>query len=167
MPLRFRPIHLSLVQPLAQGDQMPAAQPAPPPFGTVYQFEANGAITPTPEGIITPEGVFLRAGKPSRVPTERTAAVIAAAAATRPVAAMRCQAMAAPSPQLRPLQTRLWLEKSPKPGPPGLNAARDADQGALTPEVDSRLAGLASRGPTDKYPCRRDVKRSRRRLRRR
>ncbi len=138
------PDPLSLVQPLAQGDQMPAAQPAPPPFGTVYQFEANGAITPTPEGIITPEGVFLRADKPSRVPTARTEAVIAAAAAAaKPAVAATAlpdavTSAATPSVYADPA----LVGKKPKTRPEGLTPPAAADQGALTPEVDSRLAGL-------------------------
>ncbi len=138
------PDPLSLVQPLAQGDQMPAAQPAPPPFGTVYQFEANGAITSTPEGIITPEGVFLRAGKPSRVPTARTEAVIAAAAAAaKPAAAAAAldevvAAAATPGVYADPA----LAGKKPRTRPVGLTPPAAADQGALAPEVDSRLAGL-------------------------
>ena len=60
--------------PLAAGvDSQPAAPPAPPPFGTVYKFDANGLIIPTPEGIMSPEGVLLIAGKPARVPPQRPA----------------------------------------------------------------------------------------------
>lgn len=137
------PDPLSLVQPLAQGDQMPAAQPAPPPFGTVYQFEANGAITPTPEGIITPEGVFLRAGKPSRVPTERTEAVIAAAAAAaKPEDAALTDAVASAAATPSVYADPALAGKKPKTRPEGLTPPAAADQGALVPEVDSRLAGL-------------------------
>ncbi len=138
------PDPLSLVQPLAQGDQMPAAQPAPPPFGTVYQFEANGAITPTPEGIITPEGVFLRAGKPPRVPTARTEAVIAAAAAANPAVAAAAQSATAATVATAPpvYADPALAGKKPKTRPEGLVPPATADQGALAPEVDSRLAGL-------------------------
>ena len=137
------PDPLSLVQPLAQGDQMPAAQPAPPPYGTVYQFEANGAITPTPEGIITPEGVFLRAGKPSRVPTARTEAAIAAATA-KPAGADAALAGAVTSVETIPTvyADPALAGKKPKTRPDRLTPPAAADQGALAPEVDSRLAGL-------------------------
>ncbi len=77
----------ALPLPEARGDPLPLAQPAPPPFGTVYQFQPDGAILPTPEGIITPEGVLLKAGKPKLVPAERPAAVSAAAAAAAPATA--------------------------------------------------------------------------------
>lgn len=143
------PDPLSLVQPVAQGDQMPAAQPAPPPFGTVYQFAENGTITPTPEGIITPEGVFLRAGKPSRVPAERSAAVIAAAAAAAQpaIAATVPEAVTSVSGSPSVYADPALAGKKPKIRPAGLAPAATseqgtADQGALTPEVDSRLAGL-------------------------
>ena len=138
------PDPLSLVQPQAQGDPMPTAQPAPPPFGTVYQFEANGAITPTPEGIITPEGVLLRAGKPARVPTARTAAAIAAAAAAKPATVDAALPGAAASGATTPAvyADPALQGKKPKARPEGLTAPAAADQGALAPTVDSRLAGL-------------------------
>lgn len=66
------PAPLDLPEIAAQGDPLPMAQAPPPPFGTVYAFDANGLIVPTPEGIITPEGVRLVAGKPPRVPQPRS-----------------------------------------------------------------------------------------------
>ena len=69
---------LALPQVAATGDPAPDAAPPPPPFGTVYQFDADGRIKPTPEGIITPEGVLLIAGKPKIVPPTRPAATVAA-----------------------------------------------------------------------------------------
>ncbi|TXI04745.1 MAG: hypothetical protein E6Q73_02870, partial [Pseudorhodobacter sp.] len=71
----------------AQGDPLPAAQAPPPPFGTVYQFDAKGLIVPTPEGIVTPEGVLLVAGKPPRVPPARPADLAPAVPAPDPAAA--------------------------------------------------------------------------------
>ncbi len=66
---------VALPEVAAQSDPVPIATAPPPPFGTVYQFDANGLIVPTPEGIVTPEGVLLIAGKPPRVPAPRAAAV--------------------------------------------------------------------------------------------
>ena len=74
------PDPLSLPQPDARGDPLPAAQSAPPPYGTVYQFDADGNIVPTPEGIITPEGVLLIAGKPPLLPPQRPATLAASTA---------------------------------------------------------------------------------------
>ncbi|MDB5660567.1 MAG: hypothetical protein JWS10_3182 [Cypionkella sp.] len=137
------PDPLSLEQPLPQGDQLPTAQPSPPPFGTVYQFEANGAIKPTPEGIITPEGVLLRAGKPALVPTERPATVAAAAAAAKPaVTNPTLPEVALPTATAPPVLADPALAgKKPKTRPAGLVPA-STDQGALAPVIDSRLAGL-------------------------
>lgn len=70
--------------PAALADVVPAAQMAPPPFGTVYAFNPNGTIKAVPEGIMTPEGIRLVAGQPQRVPGSRPA-TIAAAAAVAPV----------------------------------------------------------------------------------
>lgn len=71
----------SLSAPALQGDALPAPQMAPPPFGTVYAFNANGTIRAVPEGIMTPDGVRLVAGQPANVPPARPAAIIAAALA--------------------------------------------------------------------------------------
>jgi hypothetical protein len=127
------PDALALPEADARGDPLPAAQPAPPPFGTVYQFDADGLIRPTPEGIITPEGVLLIAGKPPRVPEPRPAEVAAAAA-------LGTAAPAADAPL--PVNPALQGKRS-QPRPEGLVPAEaPADQGALAPAVDSRLAGL-------------------------
>ncbi len=71
---------IALAPPVAAADAPPGAQPLPPPFGTVYQFDANGMIVPTAEGIVTPEGVLLISGKPPKTPPERPAALAAASA---------------------------------------------------------------------------------------
>ncbi len=70
-PKPVGPIALPAVA--AGADASPAAEPPPPPYGTVYKFDAEGRIIPTPEGIITPEGVLLIAGKPKLAPPERPA----------------------------------------------------------------------------------------------
>jgi Tfp pilus assembly protein PilP len=71
----------ALPDPEARGDSLPLSQAAPPPFGTTYQFDAEGRIKPTPDGVITPEGVTLVAGKPPLMPKPRPAALAAAAIA--------------------------------------------------------------------------------------
>lgn len=77
---------VALTAPAARGDPLPAAPLPPPPFGTVYQFDADGNILPTPDGIVTPEGVRLVAGPPSKVPPQRPAALEQAAAPVLPAA---------------------------------------------------------------------------------
>jgi hypothetical protein len=56
-------------------DGAPLSPMAPPPFGTVYQLGADGRIQPTAEGIVTPDGVTLIAGKPIKLPPPRPAAI--------------------------------------------------------------------------------------------
>lgn len=132
------PDPLSLPLPETSGDTMPVAQAAPPPFGTVYQFAENGSIRPTPEGIITPEGVMLRAGRPPLVPAERP---LTAAPTGLPAAAALAAAVPVPVPAIAFADPAL-AGKLPKPRPANLVPARPADQGSLAPEAGSRLAGL-------------------------
>lgn len=52
----------------------------PPPAGVSYTIDADGLITPTDEGVPSPGGYMLFAGKPALVPPERSAAAVEAAA---------------------------------------------------------------------------------------
>ncbi len=76
----------ALPTPPATTDAPPAAPMLPPAPGTVYQFDAQGLLVPTPEGILSPDGVMLFSGKPPLVPPTRSAAAETAAAAVAPVA---------------------------------------------------------------------------------
>jgi hypothetical protein len=67
-------------------DLLPDPPMPPPAPGTVYQFEANGLLKPTPEGIVSPEGVMLIAGKPQILPPSRSEAATAAALAAAAIA---------------------------------------------------------------------------------
>lgn len=65
-------------------------QALPQPFGTLLRYDANGLITPTPEGVVTPGGFTLFAAKPPRLPPARPAtlrptAVAPEAAAPNPL----------------------------------------------------------------------------------
>jgi hypothetical protein len=135
------PDPLSLPQPDARGDPLPAAQLAPPPFGTVYQFDADGTIRPTPEGIITPEGVLLRAGKPPLVPEERPDAVTIAASAAE-ASAPETAAALPETAAAEVFADPALAGKLPKLRPDGLVPASPADQGSLAPASDSRFANL-------------------------
>jgi hypothetical protein len=113
----------------------------------VYQFDAAGFIRPTPEGIITPEGVLLRAGKPPRVPATRPQSVIDAAALAAPKVASDSTAALAPTDTAAaalPFPSDPALaDKRPKLRPEGLApAAAPADQGALPVQADTKLAGF-------------------------
>ena len=77
-----------LPQLVAASDPAPDISAAPPPYGTLYTFDAEGRIKPTPEGIITPEGVLLIAGTPKVVPPTRPVQLTAPIDATAPVIAI-------------------------------------------------------------------------------
>lgn len=133
------PDPLSLPQPDARGDPQPVSPAAPPPYGTVYKFDANGLIVPTPEGIITPEGVLLIAGKPPLVPAMRpeTLAVV-------PLASAAAADTVTDAPVL-PVDPAMVGKRS-KPRPPTLAPPASADDdAALAPAADSRFAGLRPR----------------------
>lgn len=126
----------ALPQPQTRGDPPPDAPLPPPAFGTVYKFDANGLIVPTPEGIVTPEGVKLTAGKPPVVPP------------TRPVdlAPPPAAAPAADQTQAFPADPAL-LGKRPAPRPAALAAAPQAEaapteEASLAPQAESRLSGI-------------------------
>ncbi len=76
---------LALPPPAAVADAVPDAPMPPPAFGTVYQFDAAGLLKPTAEGILSPEGVMLIAGRPPLLPPSRSAVATAAALAAVPV----------------------------------------------------------------------------------
>lgn len=165
-PPTVDPVALPL--PAAQGDPPPAAQAPPPPFGTVYQFDENGLIRATPEGIVTPEGVLLTAGPPPRVPPERPATIAEAAAAAAIDAALAAR-NAAPDPAAAPgtatpdgatppladsaeqfiipadpaLADNRPLARPATLAPPATQTeAASDDDAALSPELAARLAGV-------------------------
>lgn len=135
------PDPLSLQQPEARGDPLPDAQAAPPPYGTVYQFTADGLIRPTPEGIITPEGVMLLAGKPKLVPPVRPQTVTELAIASKS-ASPTAEPVVATTANLAPASPNM-IGAKPKPRPDGLvPVAAPADQGSLAPAPGSRFASI-------------------------
>ena len=140
-----------LVMPqLAVGsDPPPALAAPPPPFGTVYTFDADGRIQPTPEGIITPEGVLLIAGAPKLVPPQRPAALTVTAAPTvAPTVALPAAAVPEIAGEAVGSDPAL-AGKKPKPRPAGL-ATPDAtanQQGEALPRApDSRFADVRPQG---------------------
>lgn len=146
-------------------DILPDPVMPPPAPGTVYKFDANGLLMPTPDGIMSPEGVFLIAGKPPLVPPVRSEAATAAALAAAPAAAPEAAAEAtadaasttttatvadaslvtagddaAPAAELPPADPAMAGFR-PRPRPEGL-APAPADDAALTPEIAAEFAGL-------------------------
>lgn len=55
----------------ANADLPPSAPVVLPAYGALYQFDAEGNILPTAEGVITPDGVRLVAGRPAIIPPAR------------------------------------------------------------------------------------------------
>lgn len=116
---------------IAQGDPLPTTQAAPPPFGTVYQFDAKGMIVPTPEGIITPEGVRLVAGKPPRVPKSRPESLTVKTPAADEAASEATTPQTVADPALAGAR--------PKARPEGLVAPAEASEAPAV--IDNRLVG--------------------------
>ena len=140
--------------------------PPPPPFGTVLERGPDGAILPTPEGVITTDGYTLYSGQPPVLPAPRPASVIAAAAqavtqdapgapdetadaaaeaVANAIAEAVAEAVADPLPDTRPL-----------PRPPGIAPEDDA---ALATVADPALAAVAAdaepgpdAGPAEDFP---------------
>lgn len=142
------PDPLALPQTTAQGDSLPDTQAAPPPFGTVYQFDANGLIIPTKDGIVTPDGVRLVAGKPAREPPARPAELTAAAAAAAAPVAADPATEAAPAADAPFPSDPALAGARPKLRPEGLATPASAspdDDASLAPAADSRFASLRPR----------------------
>lgn len=148
----------SLPVPEARGDPLPAAQTAAPPFGTVYQFDADGLIRPTPEGIITPEGVLLVAGKPPVVPPVRpeglapsatapaeTAPAEADAAEAAPIAFPSNPALAGAKPRARPEGLAPAGQTAPADDQTGL-AVPVSVASATSPRPAARPAAILTAG---------------------
>jgi hypothetical protein len=151
---------LALPAPAAVADTIPEAAMPPPAFGTVYRFDANGLVVPTPEGILSPEGVLLFAGPPPRLPPARSETAAAAALAAlaegpaAPEAAEGAGATAIPVPGDASLVTATEAPAAgpapadpamagfrPRPRPEGL-ATTTEDDAALTAENPVAVAGL-------------------------
>ena len=134
---------LSLPPTQAQADALPVPAVPPPPFGTQYEFGADGLILPTPEGIVTPDGLRLVAGAPPKKPPPRPAAIAALAASTSnaPAAETPAETPATAAPAADP---RLQGFR-PRPRPEGLRAP-GADDAALEIPAEKRMASLRPRG---------------------
>ena len=142
---------LVLTAPAAIGDLLLGPQMPPPPFGTVYQFDENGMIQPTADGIVTPEGVRLVAGRPPVLPPQRPAAIETAATPT-PAAAATAPEAAAAATEVTPEQTfaadPALRDARPRVRPAGLAPAAPAvgeDDASLAPAEGSRFASLRPR----------------------
>jgi hypothetical protein len=68
-------------------DRPAPAQPVPTAFGALQRFDADGNIIATAEGVRTPQGFLLIAGRPDNAPPARPAEIQALAAALAAAAA--------------------------------------------------------------------------------
>jgi hypothetical protein len=140
----------ALPAPSARADAAPLPQQPPPPFGTVYQFDENGLIRPTPEGITTPEGVLLFAGSPARLPPSRPESITAAARAAEQAAAPATAPASAPAAATEPAvivpSDPALADARPLPRPANLAPAAAetvVDDGAsLASQIDPRIAAI-------------------------
>lgn len=105
---------------LLAGDRPLPSQPLPQPFGTSFTYDPDGLIEATPEGVVTPGGFTLVAGRPARTPPVRPARI---ADAIAPVA---------------PPADATLAGKRPKPKPPALLALPPA-----SPETEAAVADAA------------------------
>jgi hypothetical protein len=76
-------------------DQNLSLQVVPPPFGTIVQYDSEGMVIPTKEGVVTTDGITLIAGRPPRVPAPRPES-------TAEVATEVANPLAGKSPKARP-----------------------------------------------------------------
>jgi hypothetical protein len=138
---------VALAIPGTATDPVPLSQPAPPPFGTLYQFDADGLIVPTAEGIITPEGVLLVAGPPPRIPPQRPEVPVppvADAAGVTPEAATAAAAEVAPVVYADPALADARPRLRPADLVPSETATPD-DGAELTTAPAGRLSSLTPR----------------------
>lgn len=66
---------VALPKPQTRPDPAPAAAMPPPPFGTQYEFEPDGSIKASANGVVMPDGFWLIAAKPPVLPPARPAAI--------------------------------------------------------------------------------------------
>ena len=118
-------------------DPLPAPPQPPLPYGTGFEFGANGLVIATPDGALTPEGVTVVAGAPARVPPARPAAVTAAAL---PEAEPVEPAAAAPAVPEGPVPDPALAGKKPLPRPASLEVPPAAADTA-TPERPTPAPG--------------------------
>jgi hypothetical protein len=141
-------------------DALPDPVMPPPAPGTVYRFDANGLLVPTPEGIVSPDGVLLIAGKPPLLPPTRSEAASAAALAAAAISAPAVPATPSATPTAADASLVTAGETAPdasaplppadpamagfrpRPRPEGLSPATAEDDAALGTPDASAFAGL-------------------------
>lgn len=121
-------------------DTLPGAPMPPPPFGTLYEFDADGLIKPTPDGIVTPEGVRLVAGRPDLVPPPRPESIAARAAPTQ-----GAEPPAEGAVRVEPYTDPATQGLRPRPRPEGLSPTTAEDAAAPVEPEGPRIVSLVPR----------------------
>ena len=123
-------------------DSPPILPAAPPPYGAnLTSDEPPARLTPTPEGVITPEGVLIIAGQPPKVPPARPADLVPSVAPQTATA----EAVLAQDPS--------FVGKRPRARPADLVPVASIAPDPNVPALDSRFASLRPQArPTDLTP---------------
>ncbi|MCE2748566.1 MAG: hypothetical protein LW715_07265 [Rhodobacter sp.] len=143
---------VALAAPETATDPIPPTQPAPPPFATRDQVDADSRIMPLADSV-TPGGVLIMAGPPPRVPPPRPGATVqpvtdagAVAPLPRPAGAAGAVPVVYADPALedaRPLLRPEGLVPPETAAPDGAADLADAPAGRLTsPKPRARPPGL-------------------------
>jgi hypothetical protein len=123
-------------------DTSPILPAAPPPYGAnLTSDEPPARLTPTPEGVITPEGVLIIAGQPPKVPPARPADLVPSVAPQTATV----EAVLAQDPS--------FVGKRPLARPVDLVPVASIPSDPNVPALDSRFASLRPQArPTDLTP---------------
>ena len=123
-------------------DSPPILPAAPPPYGAnLTSDEPPARLTPTPEGVITPEGVLIIAGQPPKVPPARPADLVPSVAPQTATV----EAVLAQDPS--------FVGKRPRARPADLVPVASIAPDPNVPALDSRFASLRPQArPTDLTP---------------
>lgn len=107
-------------------DRPAPAQPVPTAFGALQRFDADGNIIATAEGVRTPQGFLLIAGRPDNAPPARPAEIQALAAALAAAAAPTEAPAGAPDTTVTPApaEPEPAAEAVPQPLDPATAAKR-------------------------------------------
>ncbi|MDO9527057.1 MAG: hypothetical protein Q7J57_16210 [Gemmobacter sp.] len=133
-------------------DSAPGGAAVLPPFGALYKFDADGNIIPTREGVVTPDGVRLVAGRPPRIPPQRPVSaeappVLATAqpAATEEATQSTESTAQAAAPASAPVVLPALAQPTVPATPGAIPLAATPSVPEAPPEPDPRLAGARPR----------------------
>jgi len=137
----------------ANQDPAPAHVGALPALNALYQFDAEGRIVATEEGVITPDGILLVAARPAKVPPARPAA--ASASEPGPAAPAAAEAGATSEEDTGAFEADSRLSRFRPKLRPGTDAP--SDQGALAAEPATSTAEALIPGAPTRRPAARSA----------